>query len=357
MAFENTDFQQQLVEQVQQGLAATATPGAAVALLLDGQPVLVSGVGFRDPQQTTALDSDAQFYIYSVTKSLLATVILQLVEQGRIALDTPVQIYLPQLPFDTPVTIRQLLNHTAGLPDYGGLPAYTQALQADPTQPWGDDEFLTHTLAQGFRFAPGQGWSYSNIGFLLIRRVIEAALNTSLRAAMHSQIVASLDLRQTFVAETLADVQQLTPGYSQFFRADNGLQDIRLFYHPGWVSHGVVVSTAPELAQMIEALFTGRLLSPQSRAAMLEPVLLSFTHPYFQQPAYGLGVMIDPQSRHGIIAGHAGGGPGYSAGALHLPHVHGHRITSVVLANCDRDDLALRTAFQLAMLLADELGD
>jgi D-alanyl-D-alanine carboxypeptidase len=123
------------------------------------------------------------------------------------------------------------------------------------------------------------------------------------------------------------------------------------------VSHGVVISTAPELARLIDALFTGRLLGAERRAAMLEPVLVPHQHPLFQQPAYGLGVMIDPQSRYGVIVGHGGGGPGYSAGALHLPDVHGHRITSIALANRDQDDLGLSLAFQLAMVAADALED
>lgn len=351
----SVELQQRLVETVRHELAATATPGVAVALLLDGQPVVTAGVGFRDPEQTAALDPDAQLYIYSVTKSLIATVILQLVEQGQLALDMPVQTYLAQLPLATPVTLRQLLNHTGGLPDYGGLPAYTEALQADPTHPWTADDFLGQTLPRGLTFAPGQGWDYSNIGFLLLRRVIEAVLHTSLREAFQKRLFAPLGLQQTCVAQTLADAPQLTPGYSSFFSADDSLQDVRTLYHPGWVSHGVVIASAPELARLVDALFTGRLIGPHSLAAMLEPVLVPHTHPFFEQPAYGLGVMLDARSRYGLIAGHAGGGPGYSAGALHL-HVHGQHITSVVLANCDQGILGLRIAWLLATTLADTFG-
>jgi D-alanyl-D-alanine carboxypeptidase len=290
-----------------------------------------------------------------VTKSLLATVILQLVEQARIALDTPVQVYLTQLPLDTPVTVRQLLNNTGGIPNYYALPAYFEALKADPTHSWTSDEFLIYTLPQGLTFAPGQGWGYSNIGFLLLRRVIEEVMNASLRTALHEQLFAPLDLQHTFVAQTLEDARQLTPGYSAFFRSDGSLQDVRPVYHPGWVSHGVVVATASELARVIDALFTCELISPQSLAAMLEPVLVPSKHSLFQQPAYGLGLMIDPQSQYGIIAGHGGEGPGYSAAALHIPDIHGRRITSIALANRDQHDLGLRMAFTMATILGDTL--
>lgn len=353
---QHPELQQHLRATVAHALATTATPGAAVALVLDGQPVFVSGVGFRDREQTTALDADAQFYIYSVTKTLLATVILQLVEQEQIALDTPVQIYLPQVPLETPVTIRQLLNHTGGLPDYGRLPIYAQSLRADPTHAWTAAEFLTHTLAQGWAFPPGQGWAYSNIGFLLLGQVIAAVLQLPLHSVLHERLFAPLELRHTFMAQILADVQALTPGYSACFTPDETLQNVRPLYDPGWVSHRVVVSTAPELARLVDAIFTGELLRPHSRAAMLTPVVVPHKHPLFRQPAYGLGVMIDPQSRYGIMAGHAGGGPGYSAGALHVPDAHGHTITSVALANRDQPDLGLRIAFTLIELLAETLS-
>lgn len=344
---------QRLMAAVSQALATTATPGAAVALVLDGRPVFVSGVGFRDREQTTALDADAQFYVYSVTKTLLATVILQLVEHEQIALDTPVQTYLPEMPLETPVTIRQLLNHTGGLPDYGGLPIYAASLRADPTHAWTAAEFLAHTLPQGFRFPPGQGWAYSNIGFLLLGQVIAAVLHTPLHTALHDRLFAPLGLRHTFLARTLADVRSLTPGYSSLFTADDTLQDIRALYDPGWVSHRVVVSTAGELARLTDAILTGDLLRPHSRAAMLTPVVVPHKHPLFRQPAYGLGLMIDPQSSYGVLAGHGGGGPGYSAGVLHVPNVHGHTITSVALANRDQPDLGLQIAFKLIELLAE----
>jgi hypothetical protein len=103
-------------------------------------------------------------------------------------------------------------------------------------------------------------------------------------------------------------------------------------------------------AQILSALFSGVLISAPSRAALLTTVDVPANHPFFQQPAYGLGIMVDGRSRYGLMAGHGGGGPGYAAGALHLPDVHGHQLTTVVLANGD-DELGLALAFRLAMLV------
>jgi D-alanyl-D-alanine carboxypeptidase len=113
----------------------------------------------------------------------------------------------------------------------------------------------------------------------------------------------------------------------------------------------VVIATPVEVAQILSALFSGELTSAEGCAALMTTVDVPVNHPFFQQPAYGLGIMVDRHSRYGLLAGHGGGGPGYSAGALHLPDVHGRQLTTVVLANCDRDGLGLELAFSLAMLV------
>ncbi len=241
----NTELRRRLTDAVQQVLRDAATPGAVVALVANGQVLLEAGVGTRDLAHTTPLDVDAQFYLYSVTKSLLATATLQLVEQGRIALDAPVQTYLPALPLATPVTVRQLLRHTGGLPDYGELRAYFEAVQAHPAQPWTPAEFLERTLPRGLKFAPGQGWGYSNVGFLIVRLLLERVTGSPLREVLRQGLFAPLGLQRTFVAETLTDARALTPGYSGLFSQDGALADVAPIYHPGWVSHGVVISTAP----------------------------------------------------------------------------------------------------------------
>jgi D-alanyl-D-alanine carboxypeptidase len=345
-------FHQELTQTVEHALATTGTPGASVALLLDGQPVFTAGIGFRDLDETTNLDAQARFYSYSVTKSLIAAVLLRLVQRGSIELDEAVQTYLPQLALDMPVTIRQLLNHTGGIPDYGGLPAYFEALKADPKHPWSAGQFLTETLSQGLLFEPGQGWAYSNIGYLLLRQVIERVLLKSLRAALHEHLFAPLGLSDSFVAENIEDAQLLTPGYSAVFSPDESLKDVRALYHPGWVSHGVVIASALDLARMFDSILSGQSIDRERRAEMLEAIPVQVKHPLFQQPGYGLGVMIDTGSRWGLMVGHGGGGPGYSAGMIHLPDVRGRRITSAALANSDQGDLGLQVAFQMAERVA-----
>lgn len=337
-------------------LAATDTPGAAVALLVDGRPLLTEGVGFADLARRHPLPADARFTLYSVAKPLLAAAALRLVERGRLDLDAPLTTLLPDLTLGAPVTLRQALNHTGGLPDYGALPAYNADLKADPGAPWTTADFLARTLPLGLRFPPGRGWAYSNIGYLVVRQIIERATTLPLRDALETLLFRPLGLRRTAVADTLADVRDLTPGYSADLDADGALHDVARRYHPGWVAHGLVVSTAAETARLLDALLAGRLLAPPSLSQMLAAVPVPVDHPLIVDPGYGLGLMIDRASPSARAAGHGGEGPGFSTAAFGFPNASGHRLTSVALVNRDGHDLGLEIAFALARTVADRFG-
>jgi hypothetical protein len=98
---------------------------------------------------------------------------------------------------------------------------------------------------------------------------------------------------------------------------------------------------------LVDALLTGRLVAPETVAAMTEPVVLPFEHPLFARPGYGLGLMVDAGA-DGLVAGHGGGGPGYSAGAVHVATREGRVATAVALANTETDDVGLGLAFAAA---------
>jgi D-alanyl-D-alanine carboxypeptidase len=353
----NGDMLARLNSTARQALRAQDAPGCTVALTLDRQLVLAAGFGSANHASRRALPAEAQTYAYSVTKPLMAVAALQLVEHGQLTLDTPLQSILPVLhdqPDGASVTLRHLLGHTGGLPDYGQLPAYVQAVRATPTQPWTADEFFEQTLRQqGLLFPPGQGWAYSNIGYLLVKQLLERLDGEPLRGVLQQRLFAPLGLTRSFVAETLEDATALTPGYSAFFHPKGGeLDDITPRYHPGWVAHGVVIASAAELAQLFDALFAGELLSPELVAQMCIPTPVPHTHFWIQQPSYGLGLMLDASSRFGISAGHGGGGPGYDIGVLHCEAVQGHAVTSVALVNQDRPEAGMRIAAALIDVLA-----
>lgn len=329
-------------------LTGTSTPGATVALKIDGESVLTRGAGFRDLQRSVPIDSNARFYLYSITKTLLAIAVLRMVEEKRLTLDDAIQTILADTPIEPPLTVRQLLNHTSGLPDYSTLPAYFEDVRTNPGTPWSVEQFLRNTLSQGYLFPAGNGWSYSNIGYLTLKLAVERVAGASLDEALREHIFEPLDLQHTFVATSLDHADTLAPGYSSQLDGDGSERDVTQRYHPGWVSHGVVVSTALETASILDALVSGKLLGAELVSAMHDGVPVPATHPHIRRPGYGLGLMLDLDSPFGQVAGHAGGGPGYSTAAFHFPDVAGQRVTAVALANRDAGDVATSIAFALA---------
>ncbi len=334
-------------------LARSGLPGTTFAVVHEGQVVRTGAVGWRDATTKQPMTPDAPALLYSVTKTFLAAATLRLVETFALDLDAPVNDIpglSPGIRLDDGVTPRRLLNHTAGLPDYGARPDYQAAIRADPGVPWDDGRFLA--LASPPLFAPGRGWAYSNLGFLLVRRLVEQLTRRPIGGAMSDLVFTPLGLGGLTMATTLDDTRDLMPGWStDLDDAASGRGapgDIRGRYHPGWVAHGTARASAATTALAIDGILGGRLLSAASLADMLDPVALDISHPLFRRPAYGLGLMLDSEAEGGIIAGHAGGGPGYATAALRVPAADGRHLTIAALANQATDEVALRVALALA---------
>jgi D-alanyl-D-alanine carboxypeptidase len=345
----NQTLHQQLKSALEQSLSKSQTPGAAIAVRLNGEAWFEMGVGYQNLNHDQPMPADASFYIYSVTKSLIATASLDLCGKAVLNLDDSIKSYLPDFSLDTSITLRHVLSHTSGLPDYSGMSTYSDAVKATPTTPWRRETFL-NLATQGLCFPPGKGWQYSNLGYLILTCLLERITRLSMQQLLPQVIFSPLSLQRTFVPNTLEDVSDLTPGYTAFFDRTK-LQDITSLYHPGWVSHGVVVSTAPELAKMIEALFLHKILNSALIKQMLYPAHILGKYPLFEKLAYGLGIFIDLESPYGIAVGHTGEGLGYSVAAFHFPNLVGSQLTIAALANQDRPDYGLVLVYRLVEIL------
>jgi D-alanyl-D-alanine carboxypeptidase len=291
-------------------------------------------------------------YLYSVTKTMLAAATLRLVEQGRLDLDVSVNSLLPNVAVPNEVTLRHVLHHIGGVPDYGPMPDYHQAVAAHPESPWTVTEFLDRTLAHGLRSSPGERFAYSNIGYLLVRLIIERVTGLSLQEALTEHLFAPLGLRGTAVVTSLTDAQLLASGWQPSWSNPSTLENVIPRYHPGWVSHGVVASTALEAARFLNALMAGEIVAREGVAAMCEAVRVPGDQPPFVAAGYGLGLMLDLASPYGLVAGHGGSGPGYSIAVFHFAALAGRPVTVAVLANRS-DGGAEPLAFTLAASLAD----
>lgn len=242
---------------------------------------------------------------WSFTKPLIAAAALRLAEASRLALDEPMA--------GLPYTLRQLLQHRAGVGEYGRLPEYRAAV-ARRDVPWTDAQLLARVPPARPVFPPGTGWAYSNVGYLLARRAIERAHGAGLGQVLDELVLRPLGLGSSRLAETPDDMR------ATLFPGGHG-------YHPGWAFHGIVVGPVVEAALALHGLLTGDLLAPASRAALLDrhPIGGSIAGRPWVATGYGLGLMIGAMQRPGMpqpvpVAGHSAGGPG-SVGAVY--HSHG----------------------------------
>ena len=255
-------------------------------------------------------DAEPRFLVYSITKSYLAVLALLLAQEGRLDLGDPVTRWVDEqrLP-DVPLAL--LLDHTAGIPDYGRLPEYRAAVRAAPGKAWSDAELVGRALERGLDFPPGTGWAYSNTGYLLLRLVL-AAVTGDVAGALAARILEPLGLTRTSLATTREDLEGLVPAAS----IDLGVEDVRGVYDPCWVGHRALASTAADTCRFFAALTGGRLLGPRAWEELTTLVDVPVEVGWMRRPSYGLGVMADPEHALGLVLGHGGGGPGYTSAAF-----------------------------------------
>jgi D-alanyl-D-alanine carboxypeptidase len=288
-----------------------------------------------EPQTFWVPESEEEpaFLAYSITKTLTSTLVLKLCEEGRLSLDDRLARWFPRIDRAERIPLRQLLNHTAGISDYGGIRAYHDSVRSSSSIPWSFERFASETFEKGLCFEPGQGWAYSNPGYMLVKRIAEEVTGMTYRALVSNRIAQPFGLSRTFVPESIDDLQSLAPGTSSVLAPDGSPRDVRTHYHPGWVSHGVVASTTSDIVRFFDRLFHGQFLSEHSldqmRQLVIVPVASSGTSSMkdcpsrWGRPSYGLGLMGDPVSPWGLLLGHNGRGPGYIASAFHAVDLRG----------------------------------
>lgn len=241
--------------------------------------------------QSPASDrSDLMVPWWSFTKTVLAATALTLVRDGLIRLDDPIP--------DQPFTLRQLLRHEAGLADYSELADYHAAV-ADNQAAWPADEMMQRLDGERLRYSPGSGWRYSNVGYLLIGRLIERVTDLSLEDAVSQRVFNALGLSNVRFAKTRKDLQETHSGSSSN-------------YDPGWVYHGLLIGPLSQAALLLDRLLAGHLLPPDLLEEMQTAKTLGGPIPGrpWVTPGYGLGLMQGLIEGGFTLSGHTGCGPG-----------------------------------------------
>lgn len=297
---------------VQRGLDALVRTGgfpAALASVRDrAGRTRTAAAGVGDLATGAEVPVDGQVRIGSNTKVFTSVVVLQLVGEGRIGLDAPVDTYLPGLVRGEGIdgrriTVRQLLQQTSGLPDY------TRHL-GDDVRYYAPRELLGIALRDRADSAPGAKWAYSNTNYALAGLIVEEVTGRPLAEEVRRRVIQRIGLRRTY-SPAPGEVTIREPHPRGYIQDAPGapLHDVT-GTDPSWAwAAGHLVSTTSDLNRFFSALLAGRLLAPAQLAEMRTTVPAGY--PFGPGTRYGLGLVSTPLSCGGVYWGHGGSIPGY----------------------------------------------
>lgn len=308
------------LQRIARSLVAAGAPGAVVYVRTP-TGVRSATAGFASLQPRVPMRVAVHYRIASVTKTFVATVVLQLAGQGKVSLDDPVDRWLPGLvPNGAAITLRMLLNHTGGLYDVADDPTLRAEFAEHPTRQWTPREVLRFALSHPPLFPPGSSYAYSNTGYMLLGLVIEAVTGEPLDRVLGERLVQPLRLRATSFPSGTGLPEPAAYGYD--------LRDgrfVELTYNPSiaWAT-GHIISNVADLSTFFAALMKSRLFP----AALLKQMKAG--------PApktgwiAGLG-LLTTRTPCGVAYGHGGDIPGWHDEVLAT--ANGSRVAVVMVNN------------------------
>ena len=302
-------------------MAARHIPGLSVAVVQDGKVVKTAAYGVSDVKTKTPATLDTRYILGSCTKPFTAVAVLQLKEAGKVDLDAPISRYLDGLPVAwSAITVRELLTHTSGLPNYRKFVDFGKLSDPKYNQPGSVVALLAD---KPLDFAPGTKYEYSNSNYHLLGQLIEKVSGQT-----YGEYLATHQFQAAGMTATrLATLPALLPGQATGYNWNGKKLLPNTTFLPHALDYGDdgLVSTAGDLAKWTTALSAGQLISEATLKQMIAPGRLPDSTPTI----YGLGLVIVPY--HGqVLAWHDGATPGYSSAINYLVDSH---LAIVVLCN------------------------
>lgn len=295
----------------------TTAPGMAIIASQGGKLLYRGARGLANAELNVPLTPDNIFHIGSVSKQFTAAAILLLAEQHKLTLDDNLHSYVPHWPTgDHQVTIRQLLSHTSGLADYT---SNQQIMKTRLQESVSLDELLAIVADDPMLFAPGEKYSYSNTGYVLLGKIIEVASGQSYADFMQQQIFDKLGMKSTRIAGRQL-INNRASGYT--YSATGMMNDNRTEHYRNamlidmsWPhAAGAIASSPDDMVTWFTALKDGNLVSPASYRKMSTRARLNDGSPV----NYGFGLDIGPLYKYQTIS-HQGSVPGFFTWSVYFP--------------------------------------
>lgn len=283
---------------VREELTRQGIPGVAVAVMRGGQTLLASGYGLANVEQQVAVTDATMFQSGSLGKMFTAAGVMRLVEDGRMALDSSVRRYLPDAPTSwQPITIRQLLSHTSGVPDYTGAGFNYRGAYTD-----GALDSLAY--AAPLEYPAGARWNYSNTGYALLGHIIQRVTGRPYWELLRERVFTPAGMP---TARILTESEIVPHRASGYLRVDGRLE------HQRWVApelnvtaDGSLLFSLRDLVAWNQVVRTRALFTPASWEAMQSPVALASGARY----PYGFGWFVDSVGTQ-VVHQHGGSWQGF----------------------------------------------
>ncbi len=290
-------------------LSSNNIPGAIVGVWVPGQGTYVEAFGQADIETGRSMTTGDKVRIASITKTFVATVILQLVDEGVLSLDETIEKYLPQIPNGSGITIRELLNHSSGIYDYED-DEFIKAVVSDPLRAWVPEELLQLGISKQSYFPPGAGFHYSNTNYIALGMIVEKLTGKRLGEQIRVRIIEPLGLANTEFPSGPEMTGQYSHGYTDI-GTPGRLTDITAIDMSWDWGAGAMISNLDDLRVWAKALATGQLLSEKMHEESMNWVEM----PDFPGVTYyGLGI-----TNIAGFVGHSGLDPGYNSAMYYLP--------------------------------------
>ncbi|HEX9108457.1 MAG TPA: serine hydrolase domain-containing protein [Longimicrobiales bacterium] len=288
-------------------VAASGAPGVSVQVVRGGDTIVKAGYGLADLEQKVPASAETVYRIGSITKQFASASLMRLVEQKKLALDDSVGAYLPTLPASwRPVTIRQLLNHTSGIPSYTDTGERWRRRWGEPMS---TDTLVAITARDSMWFAPGTRWRYDNTGYVVVGMLLDKLTGQPFPQYVEQQLVRPLGLQHTWYC----DDERVIPGRARGYeRVPDGWRNATYLSMTQPYSAGALCSTVGDLARWNALLANGRVVSAESYRAMTTPQgAAAGSH-------YGFGLSEGSLAGHRMIR-HGGGINGFITDNAYFP--------------------------------------
>lgn len=278
-----------------------------------GKVIFQKSYGYANLQTRVKLDKNSMFELASVTKQFTSMAILILVQERKLSLNDSLRKFFPELPYKN-ITVKNLLNHTGGEPDYSGL----------IEKYWNKSEIISNNQAIALLakyappggYAPGDKWEYSNTGYMLLASIIEKVSGITYRDFLVKKIFKPLRMKRTTVYNRRYRPQTIDNyafGYvfndslKKWILPDSMPEYRVVIYTDGIVGDGCVNSTTADLLKWDRALYTEKLVSKELLNLAFEQTKLNDG----SRQDYGFGWGMYSKPLYGKVVFHSGGWPGY----------------------------------------------